>query len=120
MTTRERPIDCCGTPIEAAPMGTDERTTLIAQFKALSDPTRFDIFRLVAAQNEPICACDIGDRFPVSQPTISHHMKMLVLAGLVVASKRGIWTYYQVDPAAVRRLSSFIEMAIGSDAVMST
>ncbi len=116
MATRERPVDCSGTPVELIPLGADERALLIAQFKALSDPTRFDIFRLVAAQHGPICACDIGDRLPVSQPTVSHHMKMLAEVGLVVASRRGIWTYYQLDDSAVQRLSLFIgqSAAIGA------
>jgi ArsR family transcriptional regulator len=66
-------------------------------FKALSDPTRFDIFRLIAAQDAPICACDVVDRFRVSQPTISHHLKVLRDAGLVSVSRRGVWAYYAAD-----------------------
>lgn len=63
-------------------------------FRALGDPTRFDIFRHIAAQAEPICVCYLVDRFPVSQPTVSHHLKVLRDAGLVTVSRRGVWAYY--------------------------
>ncbi|HEU5432206.1 MAG TPA: metalloregulator ArsR/SmtB family transcription factor [Thermomicrobiales bacterium] len=81
-------------------MANAERERLVAAFKALADPTRLDVFRLIAAQEEPICACDVVDRFDVSQPTISHHLKTLRDAGLIVASRRGVWAYYAVDPRA--------------------
>ena len=57
-----------------------------------SDPVR--IFRLIAAQPEAICVCHITDRFDVSQPTISHHLKVLREAGLITVSRRGVWAYY--------------------------
>ena len=82
MSTRTRPDGCCDIPNEPIPLPATERERLVAMFKALADPTRLDIFRLVAAQDAPICACDVVDRFEVSQPTISHHMKVLREAGL--------------------------------------
>lgn len=83
-----------------------ERDRTLRVFKALSDGTRYDIFRLIAAQNEPICACDIVDRFDVSQPTIAHHLKVLRTAGLISVSRRGVWAYYAVDPAGLAALRS--------------
>jgi ArsR family transcriptional regulator len=59
------------------------------------------VFRLIAAQASPICVCDIVDRFNVSQPTISHHLKSLRDAGLVKVSRRGVWAFYAVDPAGL-------------------
>ncbi|HEX5497623.1 MAG TPA: metalloregulator ArsR/SmtB family transcription factor [Thermomicrobiales bacterium] len=100
MSHKPRPEGCCTTPIPPAPMLNAEREQLVAAFKALADPTRLDVFRLIAAQDEPICACDVVDRFDVSQPTISHHLKTLRDAGLIVASRRGVWAYYGVDPRA--------------------
>lgn len=97
MSTKTRPGDCCTIPNDPIPLPETEREQLVGMFKALSDPTRFDIFRLVAAQEEPICACDVVDRFAVSQPTISHHMKVLRDAGLVTVSRRGVWAYYAAD-----------------------
>lgn len=74
---------------------------LVAQFKALGDPTRFAILRLVAAQHDPICACDIVARFELTQPTISHHMRILHDAGLITVERRGGWAWYAIVPAAV-------------------
>jgi len=64
--------------------------------KALSDPTRLDIFRRIAAGKGPVCVCRLTERFPVSQPTISHHLKVLREAGLVTVEKRGTWSYFEV------------------------
>jgi len=66
--------------------------------KALADPTRLEILRLVAAQPGPVCVCDIVDRFALAQPTISHHLKVLREAGWLAASKIGIWVFYELDP----------------------
>jgi ArsR family transcriptional regulator len=100
MSHKPRPEGCCTTPNPPAAMSDAERERLTAAFRALADPTRLDVFRLIAAQQEPICACDVVDRFDVSQPTISHHVKVLRDAGLIVASRRGVWAYYAVDPQA--------------------
>ena len=72
--------------------------------RALGDVTRLEIFRLVAAQPGPICVCDVVDRFDLSQPTISHHLRVLREAGLVTVSRRGVWAYYAVDPAGLEVL----------------
>ena len=109
MKSTDRPIECCATPIIPLPLSADAETMIVTRFKALGDPTRFAIFRLVAAQPEPICACDVVARFDLSQPTISHHMKILHDAGLITVSRRGVWAYYAVAPdgvASVARLLS--------------
>ncbi len=97
MSTKIRPEGCCETPNQPHSLPPTERERLVAMFKALGDPTRLDIFRLVAAQDAPICACDVVDRFLVSQPTISHHMRVLRDAGLITVSRRGVWAYYAAD-----------------------
>jgi len=66
----------------------------------LADPTRIEILRLVGGQTGPVCVCDIVDRFDLSQPTISHHLKVLREAGLLRSSKIGIWAFYELDPDA--------------------
>ncbi|MBA2597572.1 MAG: metalloregulator ArsR/SmtB family transcription factor [Chloroflexota bacterium] len=71
---------------------------MMAAFRALGDPTRLEIFRLLAAQEAPVCACDVVDRFGLAQPTISHHLRILREAGLVTTEKRGVWAWYAVDP----------------------
>ncbi len=82
----------------------DRRDRLVAVYRALGDATRLEVFRLIAAQATPICVCDIVDRFDVSQPTISHHLKTLRDAGLVTVSRRGVWAFYAVDPGGLALL----------------
>ena len=108
-TTRARPDNCCETPVPPTPIRPTERERLVGMFKALADPTRLDIFRLVAAQDAPLCACDIVERFAVSQPTVSHHMKVLRDAGLVVVSRRGVWAYYAADPDGLASLRGSLD-----------
>ncbi len=98
MSAKTRPVGCCVVATAPTPLPATERERLVAAFKALADPTRLDVFRLIAAQEAPLCACDVVDRFAVSQPTISHHLKVLREAGLVTASRRGVWAYYAADP----------------------
>lgn len=105
-TLRLRPIDCCDPIAEPAPLAPADQERLLAAFKALADGTRLGILRLIAAQPEAICACDIVDRFDVSQPTIAHHLKVLREAGLITVSRRGIWAYYALDPRGVNLLES--------------
>jgi ArsR family transcriptional regulator len=98
MSARPRPSDCC-TPV-AAPesLPAAELESVVGVFKALADSNRVEILRLIAAQAGPICVCDIVDRFDLSQPTISHHLRVLREAGLVTVSRRGVWAYYAPGP----------------------
>ena len=92
-------------------MADGERDRLLLALKALADGTRLRIFQLIAAQDAPVCACDIVDRFDVSQPTIAHHLKTLRDAGLITATRQGVWVYYAVDPAGIGDIArSFIGM----------
>ena len=76
---------------------------LAATFKALGDPTRVAIVnRLTTA--EAVCVCDLTAAFDLSQPTISHHLKILRDAGLVEAERRGTWAYYRLVPDAIDAL----------------
>jgi ArsR family transcriptional regulator len=109
MSTRIRPAGCCETPRLPDELPPAARERLVAGFKALADPTRLDVFRLIAAQEAPLCACDVVDRFPVSQPTISHHLKVLREAGLLIASRRGVWAYYAVDPRGLDLLRDALD-----------
>jgi ArsR family transcriptional regulator len=101
-----QPDLCCDVPVEPAAISDERRQRVLAVFKALADGTRFDVFRLIAAQPEPICACDIVDRFDVSQPTIAHHLKVLREAGLITVSRQGVWAYYAVEAAGIDLLDS--------------
>ena len=85
-------------------------------FKALSDPARLKILLFLAKQDlgqccgpgDGICACDLESVTSLSQPTVSHHMKCLISAGLVSAEKRGKWMYYQLDPKGMAMVKGFL------------
>ena len=109
MSPKPRPADCCAAPTPPAELPAAERDRLVAVFRALGDPTRFEMFRLIAAQTAPICVCDVVDRFELSQPTISHHLKVLREAGLLTVSRRGVWAYYAADPRGLAPVRESLE-----------
>ena len=80
---------------------------LVRAFKALGDETRLAIIGLLGRAGRELCVCEIEGRFALSQPTISHHLKVLRDAGLVTASRRGTWVYYALDRALFDRIASF-------------
>src|SRR5437016_13634763 len=96
------PAICCGPATE--PLAVPERDQLAAQFKALADPTRIAIVNQLAAADE-VCVCNLTAAFDLSQPTISHHLKILRDAGLVESTRRGTWAYYRVVPEALGALA---------------
>jgi ArsR family transcriptional regulator, arsenate/arsenite/antimonite-responsive transcriptional repressor len=95
------PTICCGP--ETEPLTVPERDQLAARFKALADPTRVAIINSLAAADE-VCVCNLTGTFALSQPTISHHLKILREAGLVESSRRGTWAYYRLVPEAIAAL----------------
>jgi ArsR family transcriptional regulator, arsenate/arsenite/antimonite-responsive transcriptional repressor len=95
------PAICCGP--EAEPLSERERDELAGRFKALADPTRVAIVNSLSAAGE-VCVCNLTDAFDLSQPTISHHLKILREAGLVESSRRGTWAYYRLVPEAIAAL----------------
>jgi ArsR family transcriptional regulator len=109
MAIRPKPEGCCAVR-SLRPLASRDRDRLVDAFKALADPTRLEILRLVAAQPGPICACDIVDRFDLSQPTISHHLRLLRDAGWLRDSRRGIWTFYEPDPEGAALLEEAAEL----------
>ncbi len=103
MATRARPEGCC--PLRSIPaLPERERDDVVGAFRALGDPTRLEILRLVSAQQGPTCVCDIVAHFDLSQPTISHHLRILREAGLLTSSRVGIWSFYAPDPGGVAAL----------------
>jgi len=102
------PTLCCGPDV--APLSEASRQELAARFKALADPTRVAIVNRLAATDE-CCVCDLTGAFALSQPTISHHLRLLREAGLVEASRRGTWAYYRLIPEAVAELRTALGAA---------
>lgn len=95
------PAICCGP--ETEPLIAGEPEQLAAQFKALADPTRVAIINCLAQADE-VCVCNLTDTFDLSQPTISHHLRILREAGLVESQRRGTWAYYRLVPEAIDAL----------------
>ena len=98
---------CCSPGAAALPKR--QREELAARFKALADPTRLAIVNCLAQADE-VCVCDLT-RVGVSQPTVSHHLRVLREAGLVEVSRRGTWAYYRIRPEAIGELAA----ALGGD-----
>src|SRR5437764_6331333 len=92
---------CCGP--ETPPLADAEARRVAARFKALADPTRVAIVNRLSAADE-VCVCDLTATFDLSQPTISHHLRLLREAGLVEARRRGTWSYYRLVPEAIDAL----------------
>lgn len=96
---------CCS-PVTGGVMTADDATVLARLFKALSDPTRLRLLSLVAAhEGGEACVCDLNEPLDLSQPTVSHHLKILVDAGLLTRTKRGTWSYYALVPGALPALA---------------
>ena len=92
---------CCGP--DTPPLARADAEAIAERFKALADPTRVAIVNRLAAADE-VCVCDLTATFDLSQPTISHHLRVLREAGLVEASRRGTWAYYRLVPETVAAL----------------
>ena len=104
---RDLAVDCCA-PLMGEGLSTEEAGATAALFKALADPTRVRIVNLLAGSPEPVCLCDINSGFDLSQPTLSHHLKKLVSAGLLNRERRGTWAFYSINEEALRRLGDAV------------
>jgi len=100
--------ECCP-PVVQQIIRIPEAETLAARFKALADPTRLRLISLVAAQhNAEACVCELTDPVGLSQPTVSHHLKILVDAGIFCREQRGKWAYYRLVPETLADLARLI------------
>lgn len=111
MTLRELPVltqpevQACCAPLAAEALGEADAATLARQFAALADPVRLRLVSLLAtAEGGAVCACDLVEPVGKSQPTVSHHLKVLAEAGLVTSEKIGRNVWYGVVPAALESL----------------
>jgi len=96
ITTVVDPIACC-VPVRSARFDDAQAEIIAAAFAALADPIRLRLLsHVAAAQGDEVCACDLGAIVDRSQPTISHHMKILIDAGLITREKRGLWVWYRI------------------------
>lgn len=98
---------CCVTAPADGTLEAADAVALAARFKALADPNRLRILSIIS--NDPAaetCVCDITEPLELGQPTVSHHLKILVEAGLLTREKRGVWAYYSLVPGALESLAA--------------
>ena len=98
--------DTCCAPLADAPLSADAAVELASRLKALADPGRLRLVSLLlASEDQQACTCDLTEPLGLSQPTVSHHLKKLAEAGIVTGERRGVWTYYRVQPAALASIA---------------
>ncbi len=95
---------CCSPSPLSLRLAPEEAEQLAAMFKALGHPVRLQIVELLGRYGGQVCVCDVESQFALSQPTISHHLKILRQVGLIAAEQRGQWVYYFVRPTALEQL----------------
>lgn len=100
---------CCP-GLSAAPLDEEQAAELAKVFKALGDPVRLRLMSMIASRGQggEVCVCELTPAFDLSQPTISHHLKLLRQARLIDCERRGTWVYYWVLPGALDRLAAFL------------
>jgi ArsR family transcriptional regulator len=105
------PVDAvaCCSPLSREPLSAAEADQIVPLLKALADPVRLRLMSLVAShEGGEACICDLNPAFDLSQPTISHHLKVLHEAGLLEREKRGVWVYYRARTEALANLGALI------------
>ncbi|MGL5808552.1 MAG: metalloregulator ArsR/SmtB family transcription factor [Nocardioides sp.] len=106
--TPAQAVACCS-PLLDEPLSSEAADRIAPLLKALADPVRLRLLSLVAAHADgEACVCDLNDAFDLSQPTISHHLKVLHEVGLLDRAKRGVWVYYSIRRDSLAGLGSLI------------
>jgi ArsR family transcriptional regulator len=102
-------LQSCCSPITREAMGAEAAVTLARALKALADPARLRLLSMVSAHADgEACVCDLTEPLGLSQPTVSHHLKVLVDAGFLARSKRGTWAYYRLVPGALDQVAALL------------
>ena len=106
-------VACCS-PLTQEPLSLEAAERIAPLVKALADPVRLRLLSIVASHaGGEACVCDLNDAFELSQPTISHHLKVLHDVGLLDREKRGVWVYYRLDPRALAVVGSLLGGVVG-------
>ncbi|MEU9643846.1 metalloregulator ArsR/SmtB family transcription factor [Streptomyces sp. NPDC048188] len=109
----DEPGACCP-GLLTAPLDEDQAVDLAKVFKALGDPVRLRLLSIIASRaGGEVCVCDLTPAFDLSQPTISHHLKLLRQAGLIDCERRGTWVYYWLLPETTDRLAGILSRPVG-------
>lgn len=105
---------CCAS-IVGETVGPEDAVRLAARFKAIGEPTRLRLLSLVAAtEGQEACVCDLTEPVGLAQATVSHHLKVLVDAGLLTRSRRGTWSFYQLVPGALDDLAALLATPVAA------
>lgn len=112
---------CCVTPpLLREPLTEPAAAEMAKKLKALADPVRLRLFSAIASHSGgEACVCDISDGIDVSQPTVSHHLKVLRDSGLLTSERRASWVYYAVVPESLRELSALLDLNSGALAAVT-
>ncbi len=104
-----RDLQACCAPITREPVSVSNAESLAVSLKALADPARLRILSMVAAHEDAeACVCDLTEPLGLSQPTVSHHLKVLVDAGYLTRSKRGTWAYFAIVPGSLDSVAGLL------------
>lgn len=109
MAVVEAPIACCA-PLGAPVLDEGEARATAELFKALADPARVRIVNTLATNAAPMCGCEFEPALGLSQPTVSHHLKKLLDAGLLEREQRGKWAYFSLKRDAVEKLAAVADL----------
>src|SRR6059036_256751 len=109
MAAVESPVACCA-PLAAPVLEQEEAVATAALFGALADPARVRIVNVLATTAEPVCVCELIEPLGLAQPTVSHHLKKLVDAGLLEREQRGKWAYFSLKRDAVEKLAAVADL----------
>jgi len=104
-----RDLAACCSPLTRETIPAEQASSLAHSLKALADPTRLRLISIVAASDDQeACVCDLTEPVGLSQPTVSHHLKLLVDAGFLTRSKRGTWSYYRLVPGSLDAVAGLL------------
>ncbi len=105
-------VSACCAPLTREPITAPEAADLAGQLKAIADPARLRLISMVAAhEDQEACVCDLTEPLGLSQGTVSHHLKVLVDAGIFTRDKRGTWAYYRLVPGKLDSIASVLVSA---------
>jgi ArsR family transcriptional regulator len=104
-------VAACATPLVGEPIGEGAAAGLAQVFKALGDPVRLRLVSLIGAHHGgEVCVCELATAFDLTQPTISHHLRVLREAGIIGCERRGTWVYYWLVPAVLERMAALLSV----------
>ena len=109
LSPRLVPTACCR-PLDEDGLTAEDAAATAALFRALADPARVRIVNLLARNPESVCVCELTPAVGLSQPTVSHHLKKLVQAGLLRREERGVWAFYSLDREGIERAASVLDL----------